>query len=464
MQTLRKNLYVIAIVLCLIITTGVGICQTKEDAVAQTAWPKLTLKPDDRILILAPHPDDELLGCAGIIQKARAMGLPIHIVFLTYGDNNQWSFIIYRKHPVFFPKAMRQMGILRHNEAIASAKFLGVSPDNLTFLGYPDFGTLTIWYKHWGNKRPFLSMLTKVRAVPYFNALRPGAPYKGEEILRDLTTVIREFRPTKIFLSHPGDHNGDHRALYLFTRVALWNLASQMQPELYPYMVHYKGWPMPRGYHPQKQLEPPPLFKEQISWQEDMLNSQEVSRKEKALRKQWSQYRSTPGYLKTFVRSSELFGDFPVVKLQSNISSANLSTNSEQASEQLTDEERAFFVGFEERYAYIENDCLVISIKLSRPLGKQVGIAVYIFGYRSDIPFVQMPKLQLRFGTFMHAIYDQNRRISRSGIKIKRRMKEITIRVPLKLLGNPQRILTSANTYLGNLPLDWVSWRILELP
>ena len=42
---------------------------------------QLALRPDDRILVLAPHPDDEVLGCAGVIQRALAMGLPVRVVF-----------------------------------------------------------------------------------------------------------------------------------------------------------------------------------------------------------------------------------------------------------------------------------------------------------------------------------------------------------------------------------------------
>ncbi|HTZ11636.1 MAG TPA: hypothetical protein VMD04_04600, partial [Candidatus Margulisiibacteriota bacterium] len=68
------------------------------------------------------------------------------------------------------------------------------------------------------------------------------------------------------------------------------------------------------------------------------------------------------------------------------------------------------------------------------------------------------------FGMFHTAILDQKRRVSGSGIRVIRKPKEITIRVPLKALGNPKKILTSATTYLGGLSLEWVSWRILELP
>ena len=212
------------------------------------SWPALGLSSVDRVLILAPHPDDEVLGCGGIIQQAVAMGLPLRIVFLTYGDNNQWSFMLYRKRPELLPGQVEGMGLVRHDEALAAAKVLGVPADDLIFLGYPDFGTLSIWESHWGAASPFRSMLTRVTAVPYQNALHPGAPYKGEAILGDLTAVIRDFRPTKVFVSHPADQNPDHLALYLFAHVALWDLASDVAPQVYPYLVHYPAWPCPRGY------------------------------------------------------------------------------------------------------------------------------------------------------------------------------------------------------------------------
>src|SRR5258708_21711207 len=185
----------------------------------------LRLTSNDRILIMAPHPDDEVLCCGGIIQDAVQEHLPIKIVFLTYGDYNKWSFTVYSHHPVFRPKAMRAMGEVRHDESIAAAKVLGIPPDQLIFLGYPDFETINIWDDHWGSSPAFESKHTRVRAVPYSTAYRPGAAYKGEEILHDLEAIIKDFHPTKVFVSHPADDMPDHRALYLFTHVALWDLA-----------------------------------------------------------------------------------------------------------------------------------------------------------------------------------------------------------------------------------------------
>ena len=129
----------------------------------------------DRILVLAPHPDDEVLGAGGVIQQAVAMQLPIKIVFLTYGDSNQWSFLLYRKHPVVFPAAVENMGLVRHDEAINASRILGVDPQNLIFLGYPDFGTLNIWYYHWNQRPAYRSIMTRVTAVPYKDAYRFGA-------------------------------------------------------------------------------------------------------------------------------------------------------------------------------------------------------------------------------------------------------------------------------------------------
>jgi LmbE family N-acetylglucosaminyl deacetylase len=44
-----------------------------------------------RILILAPHPDDETLGCGGLISKAKAAGAEVYVQFLTVGDTADHS-------------------------------------------------------------------------------------------------------------------------------------------------------------------------------------------------------------------------------------------------------------------------------------------------------------------------------------------------------------------------------------
>jgi len=427
-----------------------------------------TLTPDDRIIIFAPHPDDESIGCGGVIQQALALKVPVRIVWLTYGDNNEWSFFLYRKHIVVMPEAVRLMGEVRHQEAVAAAKILGVDPHQLVFLGYPDFGTLTIWYRHWADRPPFEGMLTKVTKVPYADAYRPGAPYKGEEILHDLEANLQEFKPTKVFVSHPSDHNVDHQALYVFTRVALWDLESRIHPEVYPYLVHFAHWPAPRGLQAARSLLPPAQLATSVSWNVVPLSQEQIKVKECALRAHRSQVESSGKYLLSFVRANELFGDFlpvvvPTVPVENQFLAGRLQRSPQLQQQQLTEEERARFVGIEQVHTWREADDLVVTVRLSKPLAEAVSASVFAFGYRDNWPFQQMPKLRINIGELKHDVLDQARKLPENTVQFHRHERELNLRIPLKALGDPQRVLTCVHTYFGDNPLDWAEWRILEI-
>jgi len=428
----------------------------------------ISILPDDRVLVMAPHPDDEVLGTGGVLQRAVAMKVPIKVVFFTYGDSNQWSFLLYRRHPVIMPGAVEKMGLVRRDEAMAASSILGVTPENLVFLGYPDFGTMNIWYAHWNDRPPLRGMMTRAAKVPYEGAFRPGALYKGEEIVNDLRAILKEFKPTKIFISHPSDHNGDHLSLYLFTRVALWDEDMEDKVQVYPYLVHYLGWPKPFGFHPDKMITPPESLKNIVHWEQYVLTPQEVEVKKKALQAHRSQYDSTPKYLLSFVRGNELFGSSSTIHLHPNENSPvfvgkRKFVPSAELPEELNTQEKTAFIGVKWKFLRWEGQDLVISIELSRPLAQNVEAFIYIFGYNKTTPFKAMPKISVRLGFLSYNVYDQARRIDQSSVKVKRTSNEVTINVPLKLLGHPDRVLTSAHTYLGNVPLDSSSWVAVEL-
>ena len=46
--------------------------------------------------------------------------------------------------------------------------------------------------------------------------MSPGSPYVGESILRDIKAVLRDFKPTKIFVSHPADAESNRRRRRVF--------------------------------------------------------------------------------------------------------------------------------------------------------------------------------------------------------------------------------------------------------
>ncbi len=426
------------------------------------------LSATDRVLVLAPHPDDEVLGAGGVIQQAVAMKLPIRIVFFTYGDSNQWSFLLYRKHLVVFPGAVETMGLVRHDEAINASRILGVEPRNLIFLGYPDFGTLNIWYYHWHQRPAYRSIMTRVIAVPYKSAYRFGAPYKGEEIIGDLRSILRDFKPTKIFVSHPADHNGDHLALYLYLRVALWDEGMDGDVGLYPYLIHYLTWPKPKGFHPEKDLTPPEALAGNEVWKQYHLSAPQIETKKKALQAHKSQYFSSPKYLLSFVKFNELFGDIPPLRLHLNENASIMAGHKKlmttmELPEELNDRERSAFVGVDWKSLRWESENLIVTIGLSRPLAQDVEASIYFFGYSAKLPFGQMPKINVRLGVLSYSVYDQNKRLDQEVVKVSRSPNDVTITVPLKLLGYPQKILTSARTSLGNFPLDNASWVVAEL-
>jgi len=109
-----------------------------------------------------------------------------------------------------------------------------------------------------------------------------------------------------------------------------------------------------------------------------------------------------------------------------------------------------------------ERDNLIVSIKFSRPLAQDVEASMYFFGYNNKIPFGQMPKINVRLGFLSYSVYDQHKRLEQGMVVVKRTTNDVTISVPMKLLGYPQKILTSARTSLGNFPLDTASWVVVE--
>ena len=409
----------------------VGCSQVRADTIRP-----VTLSAQDRILVLSPHPDDDILGCAGVIQTAVRMKLPVRVVYLTNGDNYEWAFMLYEKRPVLRPAEMRMMGEIRRQEATNAEALLGVHADQLTFLGYPDWGTEHIFMEHWGPHRPaFRSMLTEVTAVPYKEALSPGAPYKGESVLADLEHVLRDFRPTKIFVSHPGDAHRDHRTFYLFAQVALWDIADKRPPEVYPFLIHYPHWPLPRGYRPGRVLQPPAEFND-LPWVEQKLAKDQIAAKNQAIARHRTQMAKDRVYLESFVASNELFSLIPPIfpgsgELQ--ISSGTISDLSW-------------------RYLYLEKDDLVFRMEFSTHSHIDHSVSAYVFGYRHDRPFAEMPKLQLSIRGHRLRVYDQGIPVKDSGITMDRDGRILLLRLPLAALGNPNGSLAPPGRVLRKSP------------
>jgi LmbE family N-acetylglucosaminyl deacetylase len=88
-----------------------------------------TILQGDRPLILAPHADDESLGCGGLIAACCERGLQPAVVILTDGAASHPGS---KEYP---PERLRQV---RAEEAHRALSTLGLASWNLAFFDYPD--------------------------------------------------------------------------------------------------------------------------------------------------------------------------------------------------------------------------------------------------------------------------------------------------------------------------------------
>jgi LmbE family N-acetylglucosaminyl deacetylase len=258
--------------------------------------------PHDRILVIAPHPDDESLCCAGMLQRARSNGATIAVVWVTAGDGFALDAMLVEHSPWPTHSALRLLGEQRLAEAAAAASELGVAPERQYFLDYPDRGVAALAGDYY--QRSYRSTSTGLSAVAYAGAFDPGASYTGSNLARDLARVIDGFQPTLVLAAAPQDRHPDHSASGALARRLL---AERGQLDRLRYwIVHAPHWPQPRGYQPQLPLAPPEDAAA-LHWQQLALSATERAHKLAALREHHSQLRVMETFMLSFVRANELF-------------------------------------------------------------------------------------------------------------------------------------------------------------
>ncbi len=411
----------------------------------------------ERVLILAPHPDDEVIGCAGVIQEALASGARVKIVYLTNGEHNQFGFIVYKKRIVFKQKEFIALGEVRRQEAIEAMSLLGVDKDDLIFLGYPDFGTFSIFARYWDTDKPYYSLMTRIANVPYKSSFSFGSPYVGESIIADLKKIILDYQPQKIFVSHPADVNLDHKSFYLFLQIALADLRSKIQqPVVYPYLIHHVGWPLPRHYHPKLSLTPPEgLSDSQIGWLEFVLSPEQLEKKRQAVLTYKSQTMSSAFYLLSFARKNELFGDYPPIFLNNQSKDKKVSYFGFlkmflDTSFELKEKGEGKFFEEGERVSYALLDkSLVIKVEKPKHIVRRFSTVFYIFGYNYKSQFSLMPKVRILTKYNRFKAFDGKKQTSLKGASLELEPTALKLKIPLASLGSPDFIFVSVRAYIG---------------
>ncbi len=260
----------------------------------------------ERVLVIAPHPDDEVLAVGGTIAELRAGGEQVLVVFLTNGDANQAAKKLFTLNPLPWAKDYRALGYRRQKEAMAALGILGVPKNAVIFLGYPDQGLTALSGKNWQREKPYTSPYTRANYPLYKNSFNTSAMYCGQNLVGDLAVILRRFSPTVVYFPHPEDGHPDHRAAMGLVLAALLAAELEEQPELRLYLVHAPSWPAPRRLATDLALAFPSSL-DRWEWTTRELRAKAMELKLRAVRAYSSQRITNGRFLASFVRSNELY-------------------------------------------------------------------------------------------------------------------------------------------------------------
>lgn len=124
-----------------------------------------------KILVIAPHPDDEVLGCGGAIKKYSRRGDEVYLCIVTKGYPPDWS-----------KKNLKD----RKKEILEANKILGIK--KVFFLDLPT---------------------VKLDTIP-------------QKMINDLILdCLNKVSPELVYIPHGGDINKDHRLVFEASMVAI---------------------------------------------------------------------------------------------------------------------------------------------------------------------------------------------------------------------------------------------------
>ncbi len=266
------------------------------------------LQFSERTLIVAPHPDDESLGGAGLIIKALAARKKVLVVIMNSGDGYRSAVIKNYGIEAPQPQDFRRLGEARHLESLQAMKRLGLSERDVVFLGYPDGGTNGLWEVDWDYDKLHASLNGRTSS-PYAFSYEKEAPYCGANVVKNLSEIIQTFKPSDILYPDPNDQHHDHWATNAFVKYVL--IKQDFQGREWTYLVHRGDFPTPWEYYPYLPLHPPVVLQNlDTSWFTLSMNEQEKTIKLQAIEQYTTQIKVMGRFLKAFIRENELLGKY----------------------------------------------------------------------------------------------------------------------------------------------------------
>ncbi len=191
---------------------------------------------DQKLLVVSPHPDDEVLGCGGLIKKIKDAGGKVYILFITVGDTQEYS----------------KKGVSNGHERISEIEKVA------KFLKYDDYQILF----------PGNTFHLRLDSIPQI------------ELVSKIEESLNRIKPTIVAMPQLVDYNQDHRT----TAQALISATRPAPSYFKPFqriVLSYESVPVANWAH--KQTENPNFFVE--------LSKADLEVKIKALKMYHSQVR-----------------------------------------------------------------------------------------------------------------------------------------------------------------------------
>jgi N-acetylglucosamine malate deacetylase 1 len=163
----------------------------------------LLLKKMNKVLIIAAHPDDEVLGCGGTIAKHTSKGDIVHVLFMTNGEGSR-------------DESSNHDAINRQSMAHNSANILGI--DSITFLNFPD---------------------NSLDSIPLIN------------IIKKIEDKLSNYKPKIIYTHHVGDLNVDHQVTHKAVMTACRPLPGFSVEKIFSFgVLSSTEWSITKSFQP----------------------------------------------------------------------------------------------------------------------------------------------------------------------------------------------------------------------
>jgi len=157
----------------------------------------------DSVLVIAPHPDDETLGCGGAIALLCARGCRVRILVVSDGTQS---------HPNSRQYPAAKLRALRESETRSAMALLGVAAADIEFLGLAD---------------------GSVPAMPSDSSDSSDSAEFSAAVDACCNT-LKTWQPTLIFLPWRSDPHPDHRATWQLIHAAVQRLSLSARLVEYP--------------------------------------------------------------------------------------------------------------------------------------------------------------------------------------------------------------------------------------